>query len=136
MEDNGADLYEDEAMRLLAVLAGFGAVIGLAAPAHADPDGDFLAALNKAGITYKNGPDAIGIGQHECQAMDQGHSEADVIKSMVQQNPGLTNDAGTQFTKIAENVYCTQHIGGAVAPPQPSEPAIPPLFPWPTPGAA
>lgn len=136
MADNGADLYKDEAMQLLAVLAGFGAMISLAAPAQADSDRDFLGALNNAGITYKNRPDAIGIGQRACQLMDQGNSEADVIKSMVQQNPGLTNDAATQFTKIAENVYCTQHIGGAVTPPQPSQPAIPPLFPWPTPGAA
>jgi hypothetical protein len=34
------------------VLAGFGAAIGLAAPAQADPNGDFLAALNYSGITY------------------------------------------------------------------------------------
>ncbi len=123
-------------MRPLVVLAGFGAVIGLAAPAQADPDGDFLGALNNAGITFKNGPNAIGIGKRACHLMDQGHSEADVIKSMVQQNPGFTNDAATQFAKIAENVYCPQHIGGAAAPPQPSEPAIPPLFPWPPPPAA
>jgi hypothetical protein len=31
--DTGADLYEDEAMRMLAVVAGFGAVIGVATPA-------------------------------------------------------------------------------------------------------
>jgi len=123
-------------MRLLVVLGGLAAVIGLAAPAQADPDGDFLAALNGAGITYQSGPDAIGIGQRACQLMDQGHSEADVIKSMTEQNPGFTNDAATQFTKIAENVYCPQHIGGAVAPPPTSEPAVPPFFPWPVPPAA
>jgi len=116
MEDNGADLYEDEAMRLLVVLAGFGAVIGLAAPAHADRGGDFLAALNNAGITYKNGRDAIGIGQRACQLMDQGHPEADVIKGMTEQNAGFTNDGATRFVQIAENVYCPQHKGGAVAP--------------------
>jgi hypothetical protein len=31
-------------MRLLLVLAGFGAAIGLAAPAQADPNVDFLSA--------------------------------------------------------------------------------------------
>ena len=46
-------------MRLLLMLAGFGALIGLAAPAQADPNGDFLAALNNSGITYHNGPDAM-----------------------------------------------------------------------------
>jgi hypothetical protein len=67
-------------MRLLLVLAGFGgAVTAPAAPAQADPNEDFLAALNNPGITYHNGPDAIGIGQRACQLMDQGHPEADVI---------------------------------------------------------
>jgi hypothetical protein len=118
-----------EAMRLLLVLAGFGAVIGLAAPAHADPDDDFLAALRNAGITYKSGADAIGIGHRACQLMDQGNLEADVIRNMAQQNPGF-GDA-TQFTRIAENVYCPQHNGGFVPQPYPGG------FPWfPPPGAA
>lgn len=123
-------------MRLLVVLAGFTAAIGLAAPVQADLNGDFLAALKSAGITYKNGPDAIGTGQRACQLMDQGNPEADVIKSMARQNPGFTNDAASQFTKIAENVFCPQHNGGAVAPPSPTLPAVPPVFPWITPPAA
>jgi hypothetical protein len=41
LEDNGADLYKDEDMRLPIVLASFAAVIGLAAPAQADVDGAF-----------------------------------------------------------------------------------------------
>jgi hypothetical protein len=125
-------------MRLVVVLAGIGVAIGLAAPAQADPDGNFLAALNGAGITYKSGPDAIGIGKRACQLMDQGHSEAAVIKGMADQNPGFTPDAATQFTKIAENVYCPQHIGGAVTPPPPQPPSYepPPLFPWPPPPGA
>jgi hypothetical protein len=48
-QDKGGDLYEDEAMRLLVVLAILAAAIGLATPAQADPDpdADFLAAPNK-----------------------------------------------------------------------------------------
>jgi hypothetical protein len=44
LQDNGAhlyaeaDLYKDEAMRLLVVLASFAALVGLATPAHAGPD--------------------------------------------------------------------------------------------------
>jgi Protein of unknown function (DUF732) len=138
-EDNGADLYKDEAMRLLVALAGFVAAIGLAAPAQADPDGDFLAGLNNAGITYQSGPDAIGIGRRACDLMDQGHPPADVIKAMTDQNPGFTNDGAARFLEVAENTLCPQHIGGAVTappPPQPSEPAVPPFFPWPAPPAA
>ncbi len=141
-EDNRADLYKDEAMRLLVVLAGFAAVMGLATPAQSNagnPDADFLTALNNAGITYKSGPDAVGIGRRACELMDQGHSQDDVVKSMTDQNPGFTNDGATQFVVIAENTLCPQHIGGAVSPappPPPQQPAVPPFFPWPPlPGA-
>lgn len=121
------------------MLASFAAVIGLAAPAQADVDGDFLAGLNNAGITYQSGPDAIGIGRRACDLMDQGHPPADVIKAMTDQNPGFTNDAAARFLEVAENTLCPQHIGGAVSPPpppQPSEPAVPPFFPWPARPAA
>jgi hypothetical protein len=140
-EDNGADLYKDEAVRLLGVLASFTAVLGLATPpqANAGPDADFLAALKNAGITYQSGPDAIIIGRRACGLMDQGHSQADVVKAMTDQNPGFTTDGATQFAVIAENTLCPQHIGGAVSPPpppQPSQPEVPPFFPWPPlPGA-
>jgi hypothetical protein len=100
-------------MRLLLFLASVAAVVGLAAPAQADdPDPKFLAALNNAGIPFKDGPDAIGIGRQECHVMDQGHSEPDVIKAMTDQNPGLTPDIATKFTRIAETVYCPNHLFG------------------------
>jgi Protein of unknown function (DUF732) len=139
VEDNGADLYKDEEMRLLVMLASAAAVIGLATPAQADPDADFLAGLNNAGITYQSGPDAIGIGRRACDLMDQGHPPADVIKAMTDQNPGFTNDAAAKFLEVAEDTLCPQHIGGAVSPPPPpppQEPAVPPFFPWPAPPAA
>jgi hypothetical protein len=115
-------------VRLLVGLAGLAAAIGLAAPAHADPDADFLAALNNARITYQNGPDAIAIGKRACQLMDQGHPEADVIKGMTQQNAGFSTDGASQFTRIAEGAYCPQYLGGGPTPaPPPSEPAVPPF---------
>lgn len=91
-------------MRPRVVLASLAALIGLAAPAHADPDPDasFLNTLNNAGITYHNGPEAINIGRRVCQIMDQGHPQPDVIKSMTQQNSGFTDDGATKFTRIAE----------------------------------
>ena len=120
-------------MRSAVVLANLAASIGLAAPAHADPDPDagFLDAHNNAGTTYHNRSDAINIGRRECQLMDQGHPQPDVIKSMTQQNSGFTDDAATKFTQIAESVYCPQHTGGAVAPPPPGwPPNYPYQFPW------
>src|ERR1035441_7510907 len=128
-QDNGADLPEDESMRLLVVLASLAAAIGFAATAQGDPSGEdaaFIAALNDAGITYQNAPDAIAIGRRACDLMNQGHAEVDVIKSMAQANPGFTDDAATRFTHIAESAYCPQYVN---APPQP-QPAPAPTQPW------
>jgi hypothetical protein len=122
-------------MRLLVVLASSAAIVGLAATAHADPgsDANFIAALRTAGITYKSEPDAEGTGHRACELMDQGHPESDVVKSMTQQNAGLSADTATRFTHIAEEVYCPQHNGGVVTPPppQPTPANIEPYFPWP-----
>ena len=64
--DIGADLYEDDAMRFLVVLASFAAVFGMARPAQADPgnsgpDARFLAALTKTGITYQDPNVAVSV---------------------------------------------------------------------------
>ena len=123
-------------MRLLVVPACFAALIAMAAPAQADPggsDADFLAGLNSAGISYKNGPDAVRIGRRACELMDQGRSPADVIKAMTDQNPGSTTDRAAKFLDVAENKLCPQHIGGAVASPTSSSPAPQPP-PAPAPG--
>lgn len=120
-------------MRLRGVLVSFGMVLGLATPAQADPgdpNADFLAALNNAGITYQSGPDAVGIGRRACELMDQGHSQADVTKAMTDQNPGFTTDGATRFVQIAENTLCPQHIGGAVSPPPPLPPPSAPDVPF------
>jgi hypothetical protein len=116
-------------MRLLLFLASFALVIGLAAPVQADdPDPKFLTALNNAGIPYKNGSDAIGIGRQECTVMDQGHSEPDVIKAMTDQNPGLSPDMATKFTRIAETVYCPDHLYGKTIQPPWQPPIDFPIF--------
>jgi len=143
--DNDANLYEDEAMRILAMLAGFAAVIGVAAPAQADPgrtnsspDASFLAALDNAGITYQSKADAVVAGKRACALMDQGHPASDVIKSVSASNPGFTMDSATKFTAIATSTYCPQHLGEPTAqpPPPPPSPVIWPEFPWPAPPAA
>lgn len=117
-------------MRLLVVLAGFAAVVGLPATAQADPSGSdasFIAALNSARITYHSAPDAVATGRRACELMDQGHAEADIIKSMAQANPGFTDDSATWFTHIAESIYCPKYVKA----PPPPEPEVPPYFPMP-----
>src|ERR1700742_1875979 len=120
-------------MRSHVVLVTVAVLIGLATPAHADPNPDakFLGALNKAGITYHDGPAAIAIGRRLCELMDLGNPQADVIKSMTQENSGFHYDGAAKSAQISENVFCPQHTWGIVPTP-PSQQWSPPIdFPLP-----
>jgi hypothetical protein len=126
--DNVANVYEDEAMRFLVMLAGLTAALGVATPAQADPgnagpDVSFLAALKQAGITYQDPTVAVAVGKKACELMDQGNPQAGVIKSVSSSNPGFTADGAAQFTMIAASAYCPQHMGRQVtqAPPPPQQ---------------
>lgn len=133
-------------MRTVVMLAGCAALIGTAAPAYADPvgtsgaDASFIAALNKAGITYQDPAAAVGVGKRACQLMDEGSPQVEVIKSVSSSNPGFTVDGAAQFTMIAASAYCPQHLGQQVTQTPPSAPAPqpPPIIdiPHATPGAA
>jgi hypothetical protein len=126
-------------MRTLVVLAGSAALVGAAAPAYADPvgtsgaDASFIAALNQAGITYRDPAAAVGVGKRACELMDQGSPQVDVIKSVSSSNPGFTVDGAAQFTMIAASAYCPQHLGQRVNQAPPAQPApvvdLPPLAP-------
>jgi hypothetical protein len=129
-------------MRRLVVLAGLAAVIAVAPPSAADPGGNnpgpdasFLAALDSAGITYKSGTVVVSVGRAACAMIDQGHPEAAVSNDVSASNPGLTPTNATDFTTIAVNTYCPQHIGDPTdRSPQPTLPptGIWPEFPMPT----
>lgn len=127
------------------MIAGFAAVLGVSTPAQADPgnsgpDASFLAALDKAGITYQDPKAAVAVGKKACELMDQGDPQAGVIKSVSSSNPGFTADGAAQFTMIAASAYCPQHLGKPItqAPPTPLPPQQQPLIDFPiiTPGAA
>jgi Protein of unknown function (DUF732) len=88
-------------MRMLVVVVGFTAAIGVAAPAGADPGSDisgpdarFLAALDTAGITYQNKAAAVAVGK-ACELMDRGDPEPDVVKEVSASNPNFTPSAAT-----------------------------------------
>jgi Protein of unknown function (DUF732) len=137
-------VYEDEAMRMLAFVAGFAAVIGVAVPASADPgssgagpDASFLAALDSAGITYQSRTAAVAVGKEACQLMDQGDPEPDVVKEVSASNPNFTPTAATDFTVIAASAYCRGHLGKLTALQAPPPAPLPLIeFPIITPGAA
>ncbi len=92
-------------------------VIGLAGPAQADPDttdpgldASFMAALDKAGITYTSRDGVVSAAKTACQMMDRGQPEIDVIKHVTEQNPGFTISGAAKFTAIAASAYCPDHL--------------------------
>lgn len=104
-------------MRGLLTLFGVSVMIGLAAPAYADPDdGDagndvgFLGALQQAGITYPSPGQAIGSGRAVCVCLDHGESGLEIIQDVKTHNPAFNMDAAAQFALISAKYYCPHHL--------------------------
>lgn len=96
-------------MKALPFLAGAVAVVGMAAPAHADPSDDaFLAALNQAGITYQSPDKAIKAGQKVCDLANSGTSQLDIIRDIRDLNPAFTMAKAAKFAQAAASAYCPE----------------------------
>jgi Protein of unknown function (DUF732) len=100
-------------MRLLLTLSSLAVVIGIAAPAHADAvDDQFLATVKAAGITFPDPGKAISAGRFVCNTLGQGSPMADVVKTVENANPAITEENAAKFTAIAANVYCPKTLAG------------------------
>ncbi|ETB09281.1 hypothetical protein O972_13215 [Mycobacterium avium subsp. avium 10-9275] len=98
-------------MRALALLAGAAALVGMAIPAHADSDDDaFLAALNKAGITYPDPTRAIRAGQKVCDLAGSGTTELDIIRDVHELNPAFSTAKAALFVQAAAGAYCPDRL--------------------------
>jgi len=99
-------------MRRLLLMLGIASSLGIAIPAHADPnvDASFVDALNKAGITSNDSKSAINADKTACWLMDQGKPELDVVQLVMQQNSGISTVSAAKFTAIAASAYCPQHL--------------------------
>ena len=117
---------DDGPMRLPLMFATVAATIGLAlaVPALGDPgdpppgpvpddpaaDSAFLDSLNKAGMTYRNGADAVAAGRMACNMMISGRSEKDVVDELAMRNPGLNSGGAMKFAALASNTYCPDYL--------------------------
>jgi hypothetical protein len=107
-------------MRLLLLVASTATMISLAAPALADPpppppdnpgaDGAFLDSLNKAGMTYNSGANAITAGRKACDFMNQGLSQNDLVEKLSLLNPGLNSGGAMKFAALASSAYCPDFL--------------------------
>jgi Protein of unknown function (DUF732) len=139
-QDNRADVDDDGPMRLPLMLATVAAIVGFAVPALADPppgpipddpvaDANFLDSLNKAGMTYRNGPDAVAAGRMACNMMISGRSEMDVVNELSARNPGLNNGGAMRFAALASTTYCPDYLSKSSQ--HTTQPLIPGLGPKP-----
>lgn len=104
-------------MKLLLVVISFVAIIGLAAPAYADPDdgagsddAKFLAALHNADIDYANPSEVIGSARAVCGCLDDGESGLGLVHDVEAHNPGFNMDAAAEFAVISAKFYCPQQL--------------------------
>jgi hypothetical protein len=110
-------------MRLPLMLAAVAATLGLAlaVPALADPppgpvpddpaaDSHFLDTLTQAGMTFRNGADAVAAGRMACNMMISGRSEKDVIDELSMRNPGLNSGGAMRFAALASSTYCPDYL--------------------------
>lgn len=112
-------------MKLQLALIGAVTVIGLAAPAHADPDNatqvsaeevaavsdaGFLESLRTAGISYTNPGQVVSAGRAVCGLVAKGEPGLEVIADIKTNNPGFTTDGASAFAAIAAHSYCPQQL--------------------------
>jgi len=99
-------------MRLPVALVSAAAVIGLAAPAHADAtqDHNFVVSLQAAGITYTSPESAVAAGKQVCEMAKAGKAGVEVVKTLQSENPGLSQTNAAKFTAISASVYCPDQL--------------------------
>ncbi|MEO8816224.1 MAG: DUF732 domain-containing protein [Mycobacterium sp.] len=106
-------------MRLLLPLLGVSVMIGLAGPAHADPevgaapdpaDTNFLFSLHAAGITYNRSDLVISTGKAVCRLMANGTPSTEILADLKQGNPEMTPGHGEQFVAISAQSYCPNQL--------------------------
>jgi len=83
-------------MKRLLTILGVVAMIGLAAPAYADPppepDGDdagFVAALHQAGFSFASEGSAVAAGRAVCSCLNNGESGLELVHDVKSHNPGM-----------------------------------------------
>src|SRR5271168_4444348 len=102
------------------MLASVAAALALAVPALADPpdppapdpaaEANFIASLNKAGMTFRKESDAVAAGRLACDMMNSGTSEQDVVTKLSALNPGLNTGGAMKFAALASSAYCPDYL--------------------------
>lgn len=104
-------------MKKFVALLGTAAMIGLAAPASADPpaepDGDdagFVAALNQAGFSFADPEHAVAAGRAVCSYLNRGEPGLEVVHDVKIYNPKMDMEQASNFALISAKYYCPNQL--------------------------
>jgi hypothetical protein len=107
-------------MRTLLAVLGVSAMIGLAAPAYADPppepDGDdagFVAALHQAGFSFGSEASAVQAGRAVCSCLNNGESGLELVHDVKSHNPGMDMEMASNFALISAKYFCPHQLSKA-----------------------
>lgn len=103
--------------KLLATSACAAAVVGIAAPAHAEPtdpyvylasatDDTFIRALDGLKIEHPSDTEAVNIARGACAYIESGHRIRDAVDGVRNSYPGLPLLKSAHFVAVARALYC------------------------------
>jgi hypothetical protein len=106
-------------MRTLVALLGVSTMIGLAAPAYADPpvpngdDAGFITALQQAGFSFSSPDAAVGAGRAVCSCLNNGESGLELVHDVKMHNPGMDMEMASNFAMLSAKFYCPHQLSKA-----------------------
>jgi Protein of unknown function (DUF732) len=92
-----------------AVAVILAAIVAQPSPAHADPEDDYIAELQRHGIDYSTPTAAINLGKASCQALQQGANLMAVIKT-IEVNEGYSSRDTGIIVRAAANTFCPDQL--------------------------
>ncbi|MEO6795122.1 MAG: DUF732 domain-containing protein [Mycobacterium sp.] len=95
-------------VRWILTAVGAAALVGFAAPAHADtdPDAMFLSAVEQAGIEYTDPQEAVSVGREVCNYLHAGHQADGAARALRISNRSLSVKNAARFVGFAKAAYC------------------------------
>jgi hypothetical protein len=108
-------------MKRLLMLIGAASMIGLAAPAYADPasddDAGFLKQITAAGLTYKDPGQTVAVAKNVCDMADKGTPETEIEKKLQDFN-SFSGNGARKFILLAAKSYCPRQLADDSEPPK------------------
>nr|WP_152666000.1 DUF732 domain-containing protein [Mycobacterium sp. UM_NZ2] len=94
------------------IAAGAAALVGLAAPAYADPDSDamFISAIEQAGIEYTNAADAVSVAREVCAYLGAGHHSDSAARAVRISNRSMSVKNAARFVTFSQVAFCPDSI--------------------------